>query len=232
MKLSEWAAWLEGDLWTEVHGLVRRHEVFRSWNEILDIATQESKSNGLFHAWVADNYVQALAAGIRRISEDSRRSRSLVRFLRDVERNNDVLTREWWLSRWSLGDPSAAYVEQFDRVADGHDRISRAVVQRDREAVTQACDRVKGYVDAYVAHLDRHRSAVTMPKFGDAHSAVATVYAVFHKWYQWIVNVSLGVPLVEYWEHVLATPWITENQADQVYQRRNGEAKALEAELR
>lgn len=70
--LQRWREWLEGDLFQEVHELVRQREVFKSWNEIAEVASPESKTRGLFHAWVNHNYIDSLAMGVRRAQSTGR----------------------------------------------------------------------------------------------------------------------------------------------------------------
>ena len=67
-RLERWRKWLEDDLFQEIHQLVRQREVLKSWNEIVDVASLESKRHGLFHAWVNHNYIDSLVMGVRRMS--------------------------------------------------------------------------------------------------------------------------------------------------------------------
>lgn len=120
---------------------------------------------------------------------------------------------------------------QFDELALGGDHVGPAVVAADREKVVGACAVVKGYVDKHLAHIDAHGSTNTSVKVGDVHGSVATIYDVFHRWYQLLTNVVLGVPLVEPWEETLTIPWITEAQASEIFSRRSAEAEELENRL-
>ena len=78
----------------------------------------------------------------------------------------------------------------------------------------------------------RKRSSVEKLTLGEVHAAYAAIYEVFHRWYERMVNVSLSVPMAEYWEHVLAVPWITEDQAMEIFTRRQDEGDELENRLK
>ena len=54
-RLARWSDWLEEDLFQQIHELARQREVFKSWNEIVDVASPESKRRGLFHTWPTDH---------------------------------------------------------------------------------------------------------------------------------------------------------------------------------
>lgn len=117
--LDDWSEWLEDDLFQQVHQLVRQREVFKSWNEIVDVAVPESKTRGLFHAWVNCNYVTSLAVGVRRMCDQDTRTRSLVRLLNEIEDHAAELTREWWAGRWwpEGDDPPDHYLDRFDELS-------------------------------------------------------------------------------------------------------------------
>lgn len=231
--LDDWSEWLKDDLFQQVHQLVQQREVFKSWNEIVDVAAPESKTRGLFHAWVNHNYVTSLAVGVRRMCDQDTRTRSLVRLLSEIEENAAELTRDWWAGRWwpEGDDPPDRYLDGFNELSSGGDHVDPAVVRADLEKLADACKVVKGYVDKHVAHIDGDRQSLGPVTLGDVHTAADTVYEVFHRWYQLVTNTVLTVALVEPWEHGFTVPWITDDEASEIIARREAESKVLENRL-
>lgn len=232
--LEDWREWLEGDLFQQVHEILQQRLVFKSWNEIVDVAATDSKTPGLFHAWVNHNYIAALAVGVRRMCDRDTRTRSLVRLLEEIKEHAPELTREWWMGRWWPPDdePSEPYLAQFDELSSGGDHVDPAVVQADLDRLTEVSGVIREYVNKFVAHLDGDRARVGPVTLGELHEAADTVYEVFHRWYELVTNVTLTVPAIEHWETVLTRPWITEEQAFAIFERRRAELKQLEQDLR
>ena len=228
-RLDSWVEWLNGDLWRQVHDLVNQYLVFGSWNEIVGLANDASKEPGWFHRWIVHNYQDSLASGVRRLSDTNPSTASFVRLLMEVERDAPQLTYEWWMSRAIVGLEDD-WEKHFYELSDGHDHIIRAVVRADKERVVEACQRIKDYVNSHIAHLQRDRTDVAIPTFGDAHEAVLIIYEMFLKWF-WVIDgaspAALRPPVR--WEHTLAVPWIDEETAEEVAKRRSAE---WDAELR
>lgn len=182
---------------------------------MVDIASPESKTRGLFHAWVNYNYFTSLAVGIRRLCDPDSRTRSLVRLLTEIEEHVAELTGDWRVGRRSRagGEPSERYLKEFDELSSEGEHVDPALVRKDLEELHKALEAVKPYVNKYVAHLDADRKSFGSVKLGELHAAVDRVYQVFHCWYQLVSNVILTAPLVEPWEHGFTVAWITEDQA-------------------
>lgn len=208
--------WLNGDLWHEVHELLQQTHVFRSWNEILGMACEESRRPGVFHRWVVHNYLDSIASAVRRLSDRDERTTSLTRFLDEVASGAHRLTHDWWMSgarSWEREQRE----ERFAELGRGNDHVDPGLALEDKERVEQASAKVKAYVDTYVAHLDADRAErVVIPTFGDAHSAVQVIYQVYHQWFQNITRQALVPVRPPRWEHVLTVPWITPDQATEI----------------
>lgn len=231
--LADWREWLEDDLFQQVHGLVRQRDVFRSWNALVEAAAPESKTNGLFHQWVNHNYVTSVSVGVRRMCDAKGRTRSLVRLLGEIKANASELTREWWIGRWHppTDNPTAAYLESFDRLSSGGDHVDPEIVNDDLDRLGDVCCTVKRYVDKHVAHVDADRFTVKPVTLGEVHTAVDVVYEVFHRWYQLVTNAGLATPFAEPWEHIFTVPWIGQPDASAIFASRQAESEELEEHL-
>lgn len=220
--IDEWAEWLKGDLWRQIHELFNQLHIYRSWNDIVGAAVEESKRPGLFHAWVLHNYLDSIASGVRRLSDYDNRTNSLVRILQEIEAGTEHLTRDWWMSTAVPGDADV-WEQRFSELSGDSDTIDPRAVKDDCETVIAACERVKGYVDTHIAHLDADRDRVDMPTIGDVHEAIRAIYSIYHKWFAIVTRESLAPLEPPRWEHVLSMAWIDSQTASEISERRRAE---------
>ena len=229
-RLERWNKWVSGDLWNEVHELFNQVHVFRSWNDIVGAAVDESKKPGFFHAWVTHNYLDSISSGVRRLSDSDARTNSLRRLLDEIEEDAAQLTREWWMSR-ALEGAEGTWERRFLELSNGTESLDPQVVSNDRERLLEACEAMKGYVDKHIAHLDADRDGIDMPTIGDAHTAVKVIYQIYHRWYQIVTGDALAPLEPPRWEHVLSVAWIDDDTAASISNRRREEWNADMKEL-
>ena len=117
-KLTHWREWLDGDLKQHMFRILFSREVFRSWNDMLDITEHPVSVSWAFHAWVVNNYLTALSVSVRTACDPSSSAKSLLRFLEDVKRNPDVLATP----------------------------VHRATVKKHIREMTEISEKVKAYV--------------------------------------------------------------------------------------
>ena len=217
-RLPTWAEWLD-QLWDDIHGLVHSLLIFRGWNEIVATADPQTATPGNFHQWVNHNYVAYLAVTIRRLTDTRRDTVSLVRLLDDVARHTSDISRSWFVSRAIPQDRRLAE-EQFDQLstADGT-HMDRRIPRGDRERLMTDCDKIKSYVDTQIAHLGREQLPEEGPTFEDAHSASASIYALYRKWYEILKERSLAPMLPEPWQQIFTVPWLSPDQASAIADR-------------
>lgn len=225
-RLPKWSEWLNEDLWQDVHGLIQRYHVFLSWNAILGVASEESRTPGTFHAWTTRNYLEALAVALRRLTDNRRGTVSLERLLMEVEQDAPQLTRDWYVGRAADYDREIAE-RWFANLAEPNGaHVDRGQPAADRRLMAEAVAAVKTYVDQHLAHLDSDRSS-TGPTIGQAHAAVATIYRIYRKWFVVLTNSSVGPLMSPPWEGVFTVPWITTDDAVAIANRTAEEWRRL-----
>ena len=92
--------WVEHELFDSILRMHLYREVYRSWNDALDMTSDEVRSYGLFHDWVRQGYVALISMAIRREGDLAEDSTSLRRFLETVHDNAQLLGRNWYLERF------------------------------------------------------------------------------------------------------------------------------------
>jgi hypothetical protein len=167
-------------------------------NEILDLATDRDvywkvqreviqrnarllSVRSAFFDMVNDSYAHATASRVRRL----------------IDRNNRVISLRRMIE--ALGD--------YPDLLIG--KLSVENLKDDLVRLDRTCEKVKGYVDQFVAHHDRNSSA-SVPTHRDLNEAVDALIDIFRKYYAVINGADIDV-VVSYLDEPLSIfrfPWI------------------------
>ena len=143
--------------------------------------------SAFFHM-LNDSYAHATAARVRRLVDRDTRTISLRRLLHQL----------------------AGYPELFAH------KVTPDELARDIDKLDQACVRVKDYVDQFVAHHDRSRSA-SAPTHRELNEAIDVLIGTFRKYYGVLAETDIDA-VVSYLEQPFAIfrfPWLDPGQATQ-----------------
>lgn len=88
---ARWRSWMDRIL-DDLGDLLLKKQLFLELAEMID-AAPHARDPGAFLNWLVDNYVTAIAVGVRRATDTDHRSHSLGRFLYEAIQNPQVLTR-------------------------------------------------------------------------------------------------------------------------------------------
>jgi hypothetical protein len=94
-------------------------------------------------------------------------------------------------------------------------KIIAREMQADLDLIEKTCERVKKYVDQYVAHHDRNSSAV-IPTHGELNEAVDAIVETYRR-YHIILKDSDIESVLQYLSDPLAIftfPWLDSNKPD------------------
>jgi hypothetical protein len=215
---------------------MRQHrEVYKSWTEALDMASEDVRSSGEFHYWVQRNYVAFMVMAIRR-EDDGKKAKdstSLRRLLNTIHENAHLLSRDWYFER---SQPTAEFFEvippviaswfeeQWSEVAsnDGS-HVDPEKVQADIDRLELGVRTTSRWATAHVAHRLDWRTEVEALKLAEIHAAVDEIEELWRKWYLMLTGKNLGFLDPDPWEFVLTMPWITKDQANELLLRRRAE---------
>ena len=164
--------------------------VWREENKVL-AANKEIPPSAIFDIR-ARNYAVAQSVGVRRLTDTDRRTVSLVNLLRDIEQNPASLSRERYVSYFDPAHESLGHSD-FDEwaCADGT-HIEPHLVKDDRERLTAAAaGSIKPYVNKFIAHNDRDKAIVRVPKFGELEFAIDVLFEVFRKYHTMLTASTL-----------------------------------------
>jgi hypothetical protein len=232
--IGHWIEWLEGDLYQSVTALVYQMHTYRSFNEMMSYAAEESKSNGWIHQWIRLNYRDALLAALRRQGTSGSDERSLSRFLRDVEVNAQILTKEW-----KEGDARNEYerlrlLGQWGELSvESGDHVDPGVVRQDIERLDGALHDVKEWATHHVAHLllPEKRDEVESITYEDMHDAVGVIWHLYQRWRLILTATDVMYPDPVWWEDVFTVQWIDGEDAHNLFEARSAEANEVSGRL-
>jgi hypothetical protein len=204
-------------IYRDVVRLFHNRHMFREFTKMVRTNPKLQEPNSFLDSLV-ENYVAAMAVGIRRQSDRDTRSVSMYLLLEDVARHALVLTRTWYVATYVTGkrrEDRRFYAREanatFDRFATRKgSRLSAALVRRDQHRLLRAARRIQHYVNRRVAHRDMRRFS-TQLTFRDLHDALDEIGALLQRYSLLLTGGELlqVEPLVQdNWKAVFQEPWI------------------------
>jgi hypothetical protein len=163
---------------------------------------------------MASAFTQATAVGVRRQAKDNDKSVSLKRFLLEVKRYPELVSREHYLSLYA--GTEASHVERghrdFDRVAgQGHAHIPAALVEDQLRQLCQAVDAIEHYVDRRIAHYDQRGVARPTPTLADLTAALQILERIVILYWRLLkgpVMTTLMPAIQVDWQNIFRFSWI------------------------
>jgi hypothetical protein len=216
LRLIEWLEIIQKDLQVLLHN----QHIFRELQKIAEKNPRFAESSGLFTQWMAWNFAQATAVGIRRFAkynEKDKDSVSLLRFLNEVKKHPDLITRQTHLA---LYQGKGAYPHMghsvFDEVAgEGNDRLPTSLIDGQIDDLKKSVHDVEKYADRRVAHYDRRDPKI--PTFGDLSDAMASMETIVILYRLLLTGQSMSqlLPTIQgEWMSIFQFPWVAPDDFD------------------
>ena len=169
--------WLEVIL-KDVQDLLLDDHIFWEFQRLVEANPKFAESPGLFTQWMASAFIQATATGVRRQAKVSDDSISLARFLAEVEKYPNLVSRAHYMSLYAGKDQWHIEIGEhdFDNIAGASAvEVPKALVRQHIADLKKAVDGIEHYVDRRVAHYDKRGLAKPTPTFADLSEALATL---------------------------------------------------------
>ncbi len=150
----QWKQWVEtlnqiGNAITALHG---KRAIWRSYQEH-GKAGMASDEDGPFHDWMIRNYADSVTIGIRRVIDDDRRVRSLVRLLRDIEKRSGEITMAAFQSLWADAPHLAVVAPScFERITGTRSVLPSSVPRNDRVQLKLRLRQLENWTNTRIAH--------------------------------------------------------------------------------
>lgn len=144
----------------DVHRIHSNREVFEALDD--EIVRSAREGGGFFlERFLRPIYFENQAVLLRRLVDDDRRSSSFRVMLEEMILRREVLTRKWYVGRFADhydGDPDYIRMGEHEFSAKFGERAKHVpirVLRRYRADLVADLERVKVFVDKFVAHRDR-----------------------------------------------------------------------------
>lgn len=169
------------ELMHEVLDLVSDHDVYCKVQDVIKGNAKLLLAHSAFFDMMNDSFAYAATVRIRRIVDKNHRTISLLRLLEELE--------------------------EYPELLDG--KVTAAALQDDIRKLKESTERVKGYVDQYVAHHQRTPTA-DIPLYREVTRTIKIITDVFKKYYFVIraTDISLQVSYAEDPIAIFHFPWI------------------------
>ena len=192
--------------------LMIRRQIF---SDLKEVSKENSQvlNPGDFFDWMCENYIEAMAVGIRAFIDQSQKVQSVWRMLYEFLDHPKAVTRSAHVAlyrgisrNFDMGN------QTFDNiVGQGKDFLSQQVVRSDLRRLEDASERVRRFVNKRIAHRTPSGAIRRLPKFQEIEQALDELEIVFLKYNRLLTASgpdSLNTCTQYDWREVLWTPWI------------------------
>ena len=212
-KIIQWQNWL-GQIEVELVQLVWSKSVYLDWYKIVTDNPEISQNNH-FWEWLEKNHVESTLMGIRRQTDSGSHAISMIKLIRDIEKNSSLLNRVFYQS---LYPPELQHLadEQFDNIlGPKSDHYPQTSAKEDVCSLEILGKSVRSYINRRLAHFDR-RPPSSVGTLDDLHQGITTLETLFSG-YRLVLKAESGplLPIVEYdWKAIFSVPWIKPDPTD------------------
>lgn len=215
-RFADWQDWVE-TIYRETIDLGRNRRMFKMLREVAERNERLRETGGHVLDWMFGNYVVAAAMTFRRELDKRNGTRNLRHLLHDIEKYPHFINRRRYRALWGkvegpLGQSLADQMfDRFNPVRDPDDpekdHVDPATVRRDREALIDATELVRQFVEQKYAHRTECHQPMT---FGEFPGALDAVVPTFKKYYALLTQKSVvdTEPVPQFDTHECLTfPW-------------------------
>lgn len=173
--------------------IIIHNRVFREVTDIIRNNPIIYRTNPFF-SWMVNAYVSDITVRIRRLVDDRKDVRSLVRFLKKLM---DDSTRDWAGKVWVS--------------------INKELIRKDINELKIECKVINKYTNFFITHtnaegLDQSsKEKITIPTFDDLEKVVKYLNNLIIKYYLHIKAIDKGESLMPHlgnWKSIFKVPWL------------------------
>lgn len=229
------------------------------WKRTMQIATENPEVKDVmsyFWDFQFDLYVKAQAGAVRRQADVNAQVASLGQLLTEIAETPTLLTRDRYLDRWGAGEEDEGERQYWQRagrrVWSEHyagrigDHLDPFIVEADLTELRDESEKVRRYVDKYVAHLDANvmsRGSTAdspvddlLPTLNEVHDGIDLIGRLFRRYHGLFSSAEILdlTPIIQHdWEAVFRVQWLPDPELPKElreYQEQRVRQKAEEGE--
>lgn len=203
------------ELNTEAFWIFHHLQLFKNFRETLNGNEKLKSMNSTIPDWMHSSFTNDLAVAIGRLCDKTARTKSFVKFLEKLRKEDFYLSRGRYVGLYkNVGLVMANH--DFDSLAGkGEDNYPVKYIDEDIWKLTKetSCKKIIDFRNQYIAHLAKEKSPP--PTYDDMFAAFEIIENVIIKYNLLLTAEALTrlTPTVQGdWKEVFTVPWITPDQ--------------------
>lgn len=206
--LAKWIEWVD-IIHQNIEDLLVSQHIYKAYLEIVK-RNPEIQSPIDFHDWVRKNYASAVAIHIRRELDTGSDVISLKRLLMQIQKNPQVITRDWFRSLYKGSNADDFADGDFEEVAGKGETFDSAIAKQDIEKLEQLGKYIEDYATLRIAHSSK-KPLTKDPTYDDLDAFIKEYENIVKKYI--LLFTASGytslTPTWQYdWEEIFTKPWI------------------------
>ncbi|MBW4488331.1 MAG: hypothetical protein KME12_11135 [Trichocoleus desertorum ATA4-8-CV12] len=213
-KIQKWNKWLQV-LRQEITKLIQSNYIYAETREIV-IANPDINNSNIFYDWLTRNYVCTTLMGIRRQLDEHSDSISLVKFLRDLQINNTLLTRKRHLTLYSK-DMQSLGNNIFNKLAgESSNLFPKESIEFDLHRLEKIKDVHSRLIDRRIAHYEKIAKVPSDGTFQDLNNDIAIFEEIFKNYFLLLTANDIELlPVLQYdWLFIFKQSWLPANNKE------------------
>ncbi len=197
-KSKEWRNYLEA-IWREVSYLRKTRLIYLEMANLINL-NLKSFSYTFFRRWFLTNYGICAAMSIRRLVDKDPNTRSLLLFLKDIQKHHSLITRDMfvkgqikrivedprykkgnWVLRGLRKKHERLANKTFTKWVGKRTFLSPFSVELDIKQIELVSANIKKYVNQYIAHHS-FKKKINPPPRKDLHKCLTTFTEILQKY--------------------------------------------------
>lgn len=213
LRLREW---LDRIYDSATEAIINQH-IFWEVHDIIRTNPELQNASSAFYQWMGSTFVHSTVLAVRRQVDSDRNSVSLIRFLRELQKYPELISRSYHETLYSRPEYSVDFARSaarhtYDRyVGPNADVLDVNTIQDEIQRLNTSSEKIHHYADRVVAHYDSRGITQETPKFDDVRDCLRLIEEVVLRYVLLLKGAwqdSL-LPTFQYdWKNVFRVTWI------------------------
>lgn len=213
LRLSEW---LDQIYDSATEAIINQH-IFWEVQDIIRNNPELQNASSAFYQWMGSTFVHSTVLAVRRQVDSDQNSVSLMRFLLELQKHPELISRSYHEGLYSRPEYSVDFARSaarhtYDRyVGPNANVLDVTAIQNEIQRLKTSSEKIHHYADRVVAHYDNRGLNQDTPKFNDVTDCLEVIEELVLRYILLLKGAwqdSL-LPTFQYdWKSIFHIPWI------------------------
>ena len=204
----KWDRWLEV-IYKDIQGVLINRHIFWEVQRIIDL-NPKIQINSAFYSWMANVYAIAAVMGVRRQTDKSEDSVSLVNLINEIMDHPEIISRERYVSSYKSISHQTAHRHFDNIVGPGRQYINPQTIKDEIETLGEKADKIRKLANRRIAHRNKSdiKHLPTYAEIDDALDYIETLIRRYLLIFRSVTPLRI-LPVFTYdWMRIFRYPWI------------------------